>query len=195
MKYSAFLVAAVLIFGSILHWYAPEKETFETISPSTDLPVLGSAPSFELIDHTSKKFSSSSLSGKLWVLNFFFSSCKHICPTVNGSVKSLVKRFEAEKISFVSISVDPKRDTPERLAAYRSRFTDGLDHWRMLSAPSTDIERIQHELHLSGGALPDNHTTRIVLVDEDGLVRGYYRALEEEEISRLAEDIQTLLGR
>jgi protein SCO1/2 len=109
-------------------------------------------------------------------------------------VKSLASRFKENEVHFVSISVDSKRDTPARLGEYRKKFTTSLPAWHMLAAPDSEVARIQQELRVASGKLPDNHTTRMILVDTSGIIRGYYRALEESEIARLGEDIAALIA-
>jgi protein SCO1/2 len=148
-------------------------------------PVLGTLPSYTLVDSTGRAFGSSDLAGQVYVVNFIFTRCASICPELTRAMAALERRYDEEKVSgvhLVSISVDPDHDTPERLAEYAS--SQGLDtsRWSFLTGERGQIAA----LLLGGFRVPMGepetlndlidiaHTGKLVLVDRKGGIRGYY---------------------
>ena len=187
---------AVLLLAGVIAFTPRVISLFET--PQPNLPILGKAPSFELTKADGSKFASSSLAGKWHVVNFFFASCPHVCPAVNGRVSLVHKEFAKKGIEFVSISVDPETDTPAALTEYWPRFTESDEHWHFLTHngmedPMKGLAAVLEQ----GYFLPisedkNNHTTRLVLIDPEGQIRGYYRGLSDNGSEELAEVLSTL---
>ena len=159
--------------------------------PATFEPV----PDFALTDHDKEPFRASDLRGKVTVVDFVFTQCRGICPTLHAQMQAVRHRFAGSAdLQMVSISVDPDNDTPERLADFRR--SQGLEdpRWRFLTGPREDIRGL-----LEGGfkiGLPDDpqtHSDRFVLVDRAGVVRGYYSVSDPARIKRLMPDIAKLL--
>ncbi len=160
------------------------------------LPVLGQVSDFELTAATGQPFRADRLAGKVWVADFIFTSCAGICPVMTGEMAELHRAFEGEdRVEFVSISVDPETDTPEVLAEYGERYGADPERWHFLTG---DIDYI-HPLATQTfkiGSLDDLliHSSRFVLVDGAGAIRGYYIGTDTEDVARLAGDIAELLA-
>ena len=156
-------------------------------------------PDFSLIDQTGKTVTLRELNGKVWVADFIFTNCGGTCPMMTGKMRKLQQTLPPE-IRMVSFTVDPARDTPKVLAAYAEEHGANRDRWLFL----TGEKQAMYDLCLKGFKLPLDdaggtpaepitHSSRFVLVDRHGEIRGYYSGLEEEGFKRLAEDAKTLL--
>jgi protein SCO1/2 len=160
-----------------------------------ELPKLGTAPSFQFTDSTGQQFDSNSLRGSVWILSFFFTNCPAICPAIQGRVAGLYKLFDGERdFRIVSISVDPGNDTPEKLAEYARTFEADPKRWIFLTGDGEAVKRVAREgFKLNPGETPDQHNTRVVLVDKDYQIRGYYQGIDAEGIARLRASVRALL--
>ena len=100
---------------------------------------------------------------------------------------------EDDKIAFASISVDPKRDTPQRLAKFQSRFEGKKDNWFYLRGDRSEVGRIlEEEFKLADSESPDFHTTKVMLIDQELNIRGYYDSMKPVELAKLQEDMKSL---
>ena len=156
------------------------------------LPVYGSIPAFELVSETGQPFDSRSLAGRIWVADFIYTTCTGPCPRMSALMQRVQGQTSAE-VSLVSFTVDPARDTPEALAAYARRYAAQPGRWRFLTGKAEtlhDLSRNAFKLSNVDGTL--DHSTRLVLVDGNGNVRGYYSTQEDSPVARLVADIQRL---
>lgn len=171
-----------------------DPSKFSTPSESQELPSFHSISPFILTDQDSLTFTSSTLAGKIYVASFFFTSCEGPCPVLNGNLSRLEQKFrEDQNVSFVSISIDPETDRPEVLKEYGKKFHADFSRWHFLTGEWKDIEKIA----LSGfklGTSNDSkvHSTKFVLVDQRGTVRGYYDGTDEKQVEQLTEHIVKL---
>jgi protein SCO1/2 len=159
------------------------------------LPVLGNIADFELTAHSGAPFASARmLAGKVWVADFIFTHCNGPCPRMTSQMRQIQERLSSESdVRLVSFTVDPKRDTPEVLAAYARRqgARDGV--WHFLTG---ELDRLHHLARYQfrignvDGAL--DHSTRFVLVDRRGRIRGYYRSFDDDMVARVAADARRL---
>lgn len=153
---------------------------------------------FSLIESSGKPFTLSNLKGRISVVDFIFTSCLGVCPTMTGEMKALQDRLPKE-IQLVSISVDPEHDTPEVLAAYGRAHGADPQRWAFLTGDREAVHRLSQDsfkllVDPEGGsaAEPIVHSTRFVLVDRDAVIRGYYDSTEREALDRLVRDAEAL---
>jgi protein SCO1/2 len=148
------------------------------------LKNYGQVPEFAFRDSTDRPFGSAGLRGKIWVLNFFFTSCRGPCPKMNAEIARLAKRLGG-RAEFVSVSSDPETDTPEALRRYKEEIGAGDLSWHFLTAPREQIVSFAQEgLGFAAGE-PSLHTTKLILVDRRGTVRGYFSSDSPEELGKL----------
>jgi protein SCO1/2 len=152
-------------------------------------PVLSELPAFSLVDQDGKPFGNADLRGQVWIASFFFTKCPSVCPLLMQRMAALQNRFQAEHVDgirLVSLTVDPVNDTPERLRAAAPGYGVDPTRWTLLTGP---IERV-HDLCVNGFKVPGfdgtgmingdiPHTTKVVLVDPHGRIRGYYDTDEQ----------------
>jgi protein SCO1 len=165
--------------------------------------VLGALPAFSLTDQRGQPFGTRELAGKVWVADFIFTSCEAICPLLSQRMAEVGRRGKRLGPDFhlVSISVDPDRDTPERLAAYGARFGANPASWSFLTGPIPTLEAavvqgfkvgMGREPAADGGlgAWQIFHGENLVLVDRRLRIRGYFPATPEG-----LDNLMTAVGR
>jgi protein SCO1/2 len=172
--------------------------------PAQPLKKLYEVSPFTLTERNEDPFDSQSMRGKVWVANFFFADCQGICPALNHQVAKIHKAFaKSPDVQFVSISTEEK-DTPKLLREYATQFgADG--RWHFLTGKKDEV----FDISVKGFKLPLAdaegvdvkhkyiHSTRLVLMDKQGWVRGYYDGLgekAEKDAERLIADIKNLLA-
>ena len=158
--------------------------------------VLGGLPAFTLTDQRGQPFGSRELAGKIWVADFIFTSCQGVCPLLSERMAEVGKRARhlGPDFHLVSISVDPERDTPARLAEYGARYGANPIAWSFLTGPEQAIQatvvdgfKVGAGKERSPGATADGgpgfweifHGENLVLVDRQLRIRGYFPATAE----------------
>lgn len=178
-------------------------------------------PAFDFVDQNGDTFSRDSLLGKITVLDFFFTSCPTICPIMSSNISQLANKFkEHQNVQFVSISINPRYDTVDRLALYKEKYNTLTNEWYLLNGPVEEVYALardgffmiaKEEADAPGGF---EHSGLFALIDTNGFLRSsidnfgnpliYYRATitpeekvddngEEEQITLLSEDINRLI--
>ncbi len=159
-----------------------------------EVPVYGQAPKFSLQLADGEEFSKQNLKNRISLLNFFFTSCPSVCPAISGEVSSLHKQFSSNpQLQFISVSIDPERDSPQALQAYSAKFGADPQRWHFLRGEMSEVNGLLEGLKLSSGESAEMHTTRLVLLDKLARVRGYYDPFDVESLQKLKNDLQSLL--
>ena len=172
-------------------------------NPLFDHPLA--LPPFTLTERNGEPFDSASLRGKVWVADFFFTHCPGFCPRLTSEMVRLQTQFRAdqrwEDLRLVSISVDPTRDTPERLRDYANSYEADPQHWLFLTGDESTVRRLVREgfkQPVDNGTDADGspiiHTSNFVLVDRQGRIRGYYDAFIDEEMRQFQTDLERVLA-
>jgi protein SCO1/2 len=163
------------------------------------LPSYGHVPDFDLVNQDAQPFGSRQLAGKIWIADFIFTTCPGPCPIISTRMSELQKPLEKTDVHLVSFSVDPEKDTPPVLREYADKLRKEPLRWDFLTGPAETIASISRDgfkLGLSEGAGPGSgpvHSTRFVLVDRQGTIRGYYDALAADGVTKLLADTNHLL--
>lgn len=159
-----------------------------------DLPVIATVPEFTLTERSGEPVSHTDLPGTLWVVDFIFTNCQGACPVMTREMSELYELYSnSEKIRFLSISVDPERDTLEVLRNYAQSHGVTDDRWLFTRGPIEDVVRISEQgFLLPAENLPMGHSTKFVLVDENSYIRGYYDALNKAEVELMKTHIREL---
>jgi len=163
------------------------------------ISTYGPVPIFQLTNQNGQPFGSSQLLGKIWIADFIFSTCPGPCPMISSRMSELQKPLAKTDVHLVSFTVDPAKDTPEVLRAYAKRFQAEPGRWDFLTGPQSmiyELSRDGFKLAVSDGREETGmpvHSTRIVLVDRHGNIRGYYDATEPDAVTKLVADTSHLL--
>lgn len=167
--------------------------------------MLFGTPEFELTDQNGEKFPSRELVGRVWIANFFFTHCPATCPRQTAKLAELQTRIgrwpHGNRVRFLSITVDPERDTPARLLEYAKQYQADSTRWKFLTGDRKELWRISKEGfkfpvadNATDTANPITHSSRFVLVDAHSRVRGVYESLSNEDSLKLLNDIQLVLS-
>lgn len=163
---------------------------------------------FKLTNQLGNTVSMSSVPGKVIVADFFFTHCPSICPILTHNMKKLQSSLKLKDdtrladttfVQFFSFSVDPVRDSAVQLKKYADKYGVNHDVWWMLTGPKKTIYDFAiNEVKLAvvdGEGVDSNfiHTEKMVLIDKDRVVRGYYNGLDSLAMRDLASDIVKLM--
>lgn len=155
---------------------------------------------FTLTNQLDKKISLSDLDGKIIVADFFFTSCPSICPTLTRNMKRLQDAFNKTDtvVRFLSFSVDPVRDSAEKLNKYAHKYGINSDTWWLLTGDKEeiyDIAKKEFKANIADTKIDTNfiHTEYFFILDKNRVVRGWYNGLDSLHLNRLADDVVLLM--
>ena len=163
------------------------------------ISAYGTVPVFQLTNQNGQPFGTAQLSGKIWIADFIYTTCPGPCPMISGRMSELQKPLDKTDVHLISFSVDPEKDTPEVLRGYADKSQAEPGRWDFLTGAKSAIYKLSHDgfkLAVSDGSDAQGipvHSTRMVLVDRHGQIRGYYDATEPEAITKLLADTNHLL--
>ena len=183
-----------------------------TLGRTETLPVLWNVPAFTLLDQDSTPFSSTELTGRIWLASFVYTNCPDVCPMVTARMAALRDSLQQQgrlgDVRLFSITVDPLRDTPAVLREYGAKFRASKPDWVFLTGPLATIvplvnegfrlslmhphARAQDTTHAHETDYMVNHTDRIVLIDRESRVRGTYESTDPAALARLRADLRRL---
>ena len=228
-KYSYIgLTAIILIFGI---WAVPKiidrlsnqdvvqndrlstEQSVSQTEEETDnsgMITINKIPEFSFINQDNDTITNEYYDGKVYVVEFFFSTCPSICPVMNTNMLKVQEAFENEDdFGIASFSIDPAHDTPEVLKEYAESYGANHPHWNFLTGDKKDILKLSNEgFKLYAAETPEaeggfEHSGMFALIDRKGNIRSridengnpiiYYNGLEKEGIQMLIEDIKKLL--
>jgi protein SCO1 len=164
------------------------------------LPELYPVPNANLIDENGKPVNLDSMKGHVTVYDFIFTSCAGICPIMSNSMRRLTEKVpQGARVRFVSITVDPTRDTPEVLRKYAQRYRND-DRWVFLTGDrDTIIDLSVKGFKLaagdpSPGGDPLLHSSKFAIADKNGVIREYYGGTDGDAPDHVSASVQTLLS-
>ena len=166
--------------------------------------IYNHIPSFTLIDQDAKTVNQSIVKDKIYVADFFFTRCSTICPRISSQLTRVQDIFRNNpNIAFLSHTVDPEHDRPAQLKAYAQKYEAIPGKWYFLTGSKADIYNLaMHGYYLptvDAGlkeGKPDEtfiHSEKLVLVDKEGIVRGFYDGTDKEDVDRLVLEMRVLL--
>jgi protein SCO1/2 len=170
-------------------------------SPTSRLAVIRDAPEFNLTTQNGKKLASRDLKGKVLLVSFVFTTCNGTCPATThrmGQVQEALQKKgldKAGRVQLLSITLDPKRDTPEVLRDYMKLYDVDPANWTFLTGPPDKVAKTIAAWGMwakpaANGQL--DHPSRIFLVDRKGRIREVYN-LGFMKTAWVVEDIELLL--
>jgi protein SCO1/2 len=198
-----------LVFWLLSFSYPVYRTLNRTLPPP--LPVYYQVPEFNLTNEFGKPFGSNDLKGKYYIANFMFTSCPTTCPALMAKMDLVQKRIRGlgTKAAIVTFTVDPEVDTPEVLYKFARKRRSNPFIWNYLTGSKADLEKIviqgfkvpmgnkepvEKKLEDSTITLFDiAHTEKLVLVDNQGQIRGYY-GTERVEMDRMMIDLGLLVN-
>lgn len=180
------------------------------VSGEGDLYTFAKAPQFKLTNQHGKTITNHDFDGKVYVLEFFFSTCPTICPKMNQNMLELQKKFFGNpNFGIASITINPEHDTPEVLRQHAEALGVTSSNWHMLTGDKAYIYDIANKgFNLYAGQNSSfeggfEHSGMFALIDKKGNIRcrkdqygnptAYYDGIEKSGIQAIMQDIQILL--
>lgn len=154
---------------------------------------------FTFIDQEGDSIHKSDLQDKIYVANFFFTTCPDICPTMMENLRFVYNKYkESPDIRFVSMTVDPKNDSVAALAEYGHKLGAMPKRWYLLTGNKAMLyNAAEYDYLLVAVKAPVEkafiHSDMAVLIDKDYRIRGFYKATDFNEMRRLSDDIKALV--
>jgi protein SCO1/2 len=197
------IITVPLLAFTIMRWYdnhvagLPYYHTGTSIE-SADVPHFV-VPAFTFLNQDSRVLKGDFERGKVWVVNYFFTSCPSICPKMMAGLRLIQQAFaNDEQVRMISLTVDPAHDTPAKLKWYAQSKSINLNQWQLGTGSKADLYRFaRNGLFIAatdgdGGVNDFIHSDKIVLIDRESHIRGYYDGTDGDEIARLIKDISKL---
>lgn len=184
-------IAVLFLLLAVGSWFVINKAG----KARSQLPVLGEIPSFEFVERSGEKYGLDDLKGKVHVVDFIFTNCHGPCPVMALNMGDLYKAFgDMDKVGFLSITVDPERDTIVALQDYAEKVGVTDNRWQFIRGEMNQLVDLSEKgFMLPAEDLPGMHTTKFVLLDKNARIRGYYTGTDKASIDILRRDIATLL--
>ena len=166
------------------------------------LPVLSYVKPFRFTSQDNQPVTLADLRGKVYVAEYFFTTCKGICPKLNSNMKTLYADLKNEPdFMIVSHTVDPETDSPVRLKVYADSLGVSSSRWLFLTGSKDSLYKAARVSYLlddprNGNDKIENqfiHTQFFALVDRNGRVRKIYDGLKKDELDQLEKDVPALL--
>lgn len=197
-------ILALLVLAAGVYRYSTSPLAPGVVSPSAELRRFKLVPPFSLTERSGKTITNQDLAGKIWVADFVFTTCPGPCPLITASMARIQNALAHDpQVQLVSFSVDPENDTPAVLTAYANKFGADPNRWWFLTGPEKpmydliqngfyQVVQDNHGQPLQDGQFVVTHSTKMVLVDADGNIRGFYDGVGNEGRGDLLRDIKIL---
>jgi len=182
-RFAAVVLAAAIILSA--NSCTPPGPPAPLAAEDVRFPV----PDFKLTERSGKPVTRADLAGKVWVASFVFTRCPGPCPAVTATVARLQKELADDPaVRLVTFTVDPERDDPAELRKYAERYRADPEKWLFLTGPEAEIHKLMTDGFKVGVAKKAatkpgdefDHSTRLVVVDKAGNVRGYYDGMKAD---------------
>src|ERR1700760_4704249 len=179
-----FVLLFVGFYFALSHWIPGFGEA--------PLPVLSNVPVFSFSDQDGKMITNKDVDGKVYVAEYFFTTCKGICPKLNANVKDVAKDFANEAdFRVLSYTVDPETDSVARMKVYADSLGADPTRWFFLTGRKDSLYHLARNGYLlddpkNNAANIDEqflHTQFVALVDKGGRVRKIYDGLKKDELA------------
>jgi protein SCO1/2 len=192
--WSAGRVAAALLTIALVR---PADALCHEASKDERLPRIGPAPEFTLTDQDGRRVALQELRGKVLAVTFIFASCADTCPLLTAKLAAVQDRLGAAfgpEVRFVSITVDPERDTPQVLKRYAQAYRANFAGWSFLTGTPAEIREVAGRYGVIYKKTPRgdvDHTFLTSLIDRGGTLRVQYMGVRFDP-DELLRDLQGL---
>jgi protein SCO1/2 len=166
------------------------------------LPILNTVQNFYFIKQDSSKVSQNEVRNRVYVAEFFFTTCKGICPKMNKNMKAIYEKFKTDSnFLVISHTVNPDTDSLPILNHYADSLGASKENWWFVTGSKADLYRAARESYMlddpknNSKNIDDQflHTQFFTLVDRQGRVRGVYDGIKKDEVDQLIHDISELI--
>ena len=157
-------------------------------------------PDFSLLNNTGDSIYREDLNGQFLIVDFFFTRCPTICPEMSNSMYDVQETLdEIDEVKLLSISIDSEYDTPDILSKYSRKYDAKPDKWLFLTGDKNKIHNLASmgfklsAVQEAEGEGEITHSDRLVLVDKEGIIRGYYHGTDDDEVDKLIVELRMLI--
>lgn len=172
---------------------------FLSCAKAPDLPKLFPVPNASLVDETGQRVQLDAMKGSVTIYNFIFTHCTGTCPIMTNNMRALTPLVDKDApVRFVSISVDPARDTPAVLADYAKRVRND-PRWTFLTGDRDTVVNLSVKGFklAAGDPMPGGeallHSTKFAVADKSGVIRGYYDGADGAAVQDVANVVKALV--
>lgn len=176
------------------------------------LPILGdkevmdgktiyhSIPDFKFIDQDSTIITNATFNDKVYIVDFFFTSCPTICPKVKQQMLRIYNKFEEDnRVKLISHSIDTRNDSVPKLKHYASKLEVSSDKWHFVTGEKDHIYEMADDYFIVAKEDPEapggyDHSGTLILVDKNRHVRAFTNGTETAAVDRFMGDIEKLLN-
>jgi len=156
-------------------------------------------PDFTLTDQQGKPVSLKTFDNKIFIANFFYTHCPNICNEVNHNISTIEADYAKNKmVAFVSITVDPQRDSVPALKQYAAQYKVPAEKWLFLTGDTAAIYPLARKGFLvnalDAGSGDFIYSDKIILIDKHKRIRGYYSGTVPDDVQRLDDEIKVLVS-
>ncbi|GGK86832.1 SCO family protein [Rufibacter glacialis] len=176
------------------------KVTVVDGKPQVDT-VYHAIPDFAFVDQDSQKVTQETVAGKIYVADFFFTSCPSICPKMKSQMLRVYEKYKDNpRVTLLSHSIDPTHDTVAVLRDYAQRLGVKSASWHFLTGDRDTILDMAQKHYFTTAmvdkAMPGGfeHSGAFLLVDEQRRLRGHYDGTKAEDVDKLLQDMDVLLA-
>lgn len=162
--------------------------------------VYATIPPFSFVDQNRETITDKNLDGKIYVADFFFTSCPSICPTMQRNMLTVFKAYEGKNnFKLVSFTIDPRHDTIPVLKTYAEKLGAKANQWYFLLGKKEEVYQLAEKNYLVSVSQDNRapggyvHQGWLVLVDKKGRVRGAYDGTDKKQVQQLITDVQVLM--
>ncbi len=163
--------------------------------------VYQTIPAFSFIDQDSVIINNDSLNGKIYVADFFFTTCPSICPIMSKHMLSIYEKYKGNKeVEFLSHTIDPKHDTIPVLKKYANKLGVKGNQWHFLLGDRDVVYKIAKDGYMTFAAQDSTvpggitHSGYFLLIDKEKRIRGAYDGTDITQVEQLKKDMDVLLG-
>jgi protein SCO1/2 len=182
--------------------YLGQKTVKDTIidGKDTTVNIPYTIPPFAFENITGDSVTNTDLTGKVYVANFFFTTCRTVCPTMQGRLYDLSQEFSNTELRYISHTLDPENDTKSVLKEYAKGLGADTSKWFFLRAEEDYTYHVANEMYLAAARIDENnvdgisHTGKLILVDKNQHIRGFYDNNDPDDLKVLYRDISKLLN-
>lgn len=194
--YTVFFIVLIVGFFFTITQLMPEYG-------ENKLPVISYVQPFSFLNQEGKRITCQDIEGKVYVAEYFFTTCKGICPRMNTNMKKIYDEFKDERdFIIVSHTVDPQTDSVGRMKRYADSLNVKANKWLFLTGPKDSLYRTARLSYVLDDPKNNNekiedqfiHTQFFALVDKLGQVRKIYDGLKQDELDELSADIKRVLN-
>ena len=204
-RLAAVLIIFFILLGAVFSVYFYKNTRLK----ERKLEVLGNpghkVEPFSFTNQEGQTVTNKDVEGKVYVVEYFFTTCKGICPKMNESMNRVYRAYRGTKnFMILSHSVDPTHDTVAAMKAYSLRFDADPKQWMFLTGDKKQLYNAARYSYLisaqddTAGVSVDQdfiHDNHFVLVDRNGRIRGkFYDGLKKEQVDTLISDVRILLN-